>query len=87
LAGTRDAILDEAKGRIMRGCSDGPPPACHGCGWRPVWAAFGDSGEDLPMLRLAARPVAVAPDKALRAEAEAAGWDIVLETAPAERKP
>lgn len=52
-----------------------------------IHAAFGDSGEDVPMLRLAAHPVAVAPDKLLRAQAQAAGWDIVREDGAALRDP
>ncbi len=39
--------------------------------------AYGDSVHDLPLLRLAAHPVAVRPDTALRAEAESAGWEIL----------
>lgn len=46
-------------------------------GDRPVAAAFGDTASDLPLLRLAARPVAVAPDPALRDAALAAGWEIL----------
>jgi HAD superfamily hydrolase (TIGR01490 family) len=38
--------------------------------------AYSDSITDLPMLRLVGHPVAVNPDKDLRREAEAAGWDI-----------
>ncbi len=39
--------------------------------------AYGDSVHDLPLLRLAGHPVAVRPDTALRAAAEAAGWEIL----------
>jgi phosphoserine phosphatase len=44
---------------------------------RRVLAAFGDSGGDIPMLALAARAVAVAPDKALRRAASERGWEIL----------
>jgi HAD superfamily hydrolase (TIGR01490 family) len=39
--------------------------------------AYGDSFHDLPLLRLAGHPVAVRPDRALRAAAGAAGWEIL----------
>ena len=39
--------------------------------------AYGDSGHDLPLLRFAGHPVAVRPDRALRAAAEPAGWEIL----------
>ena len=42
-----------------------------------VLAAFGDSVADIPLLRLATRGVAVAPDAALRREAIARGWEIL----------
>jgi HAD superfamily hydrolase (TIGR01490 family) len=38
---------------------------------------YSDSGNDLPLLRVVGRPVAVDPDARLRAEAERAGWNIV----------
>jgi len=37
--------------------------------------AYGDSVHDLPLLRLAGHPVAVRPDRVLRAAAEAGGWE------------
>lgn len=39
--------------------------------------AYGDSVHDLPVLRFAGHPVAVRPDVALRAAAQAAGWEIL----------
>jgi phosphoserine phosphatase len=42
-----------------------------------VLAAFGDTEADIPMLRLATRAVAVAPDRRLRREAAARGWEIL----------
>ncbi len=42
-----------------------------------VLAAFGDTVADLPLLQLATRAVAVAPDAALRREASARGWEIL----------
>ena len=38
--------------------------------------AYSDSATDLPMLRVVGHPVAVNPDRELRKEAEALGWDI-----------
>jgi HAD superfamily phosphoserine phosphatase-like hydrolase len=42
-----------------------------------ILAAFGDTAADIPLLRLATRAVAVAPDATLRREAVARGWEIV----------
>ena len=42
-----------------------------------VVAAFGDTAADVPLLELAQRPVAVAPDRELRREAVRRGWDIL----------
>jgi HAD superfamily hydrolase (TIGR01490 family) len=39
-------------------------------------SAYSDSINDLPMLSLVGRPVAVNPDSALRVEARARGWEI-----------
>lgn len=39
-------------------------------------AAYSDSINDLPMLSLVGRPVAVNPDSALRAEARRRGWEV-----------
>jgi phosphoserine phosphatase len=44
---------------------------------RGVLVAFGDTAADLPMLRMAERAVAVAPDAPLRAAAQRAGWEII----------
>ena len=43
----------------------------------PLLAAFGDTAADIPLLSLAQRAVAVAPDKQLRKEALRRGWEIV----------
>ena len=43
----------------------------------PIVAAFGDTAADVALLELAERPVAVAPDKALRREAVRRGWEIL----------
>jgi len=40
-------------------------------------AAYSDSGSDLALLRSCRRPVAVNPDRALRAAARASGWPIL----------
>jgi HAD superfamily phosphoserine phosphatase-like hydrolase len=42
-----------------------------------VVAAFGDTGADIPLLTLARRAVAVAPDAALRRAAVTRGWEIL----------
>ncbi|MFO1541304.1 MAG: HAD family hydrolase [Chloroflexota bacterium] len=71
-------------GRLAAPVAAGPHKAERVRGWageRPIAAAFGDTGSDLPLLALAARPVAVAPDAALRSAATAAGWEI-LDPAP-----
>jgi phosphoserine phosphatase len=61
------AATGEAKAESVRRAAAG----------RPIVAAFGDTAADLPLLRLAARPVAIAPDAALRRVAAAHGWEIV----------
>lgn len=42
-----------------------------------IVAAFGDTVADIPLLLLATRAVAVAPDSALRREAAARGWEVL----------
>jgi len=42
-----------------------------------ILAAFGDTAADIPLLSLAERAVAVAPDRALRAAAARAGWECI----------
>lgn len=54
--------------------------------------AYGDSRHDLPLLRAVGEPVAVRPDRALAAEAERCGWEILpdrvaLAFRKAERSP
>lgn len=44
-------------------------------------AAYGDTKADTPMLELAAEPVAVCPDSALRKVAQARGWRILEDPA------
>jgi HAD superfamily phosphoserine phosphatase-like hydrolase len=44
---------------------------------REIMAAFGDTAGDIPMLSLARRAVAVAPDTALRRAAVEQGWEIL----------
>ena len=43
----------------------------------PLLAAFGDTAADIPLLSMAQRAVAVAPDSYLRREALRRGWEIV----------
>ena len=40
-----------------------------------ILAAFGDTAADIPLLKLAERAVAVAPDSALALEAARMGWE------------
>ncbi len=74
------------------------PPVCQGTGkperveaylaekgLEVEWTAsfvYADRGTDLPLLGLAGHPVAVYPDEALRAEAQALGWPIIGEGDP-----
>lgn len=46
-------------------------------GGHPVWVAFGDTAADIPMLELAGRAVAVAPDSELRRVAVDRGWELL----------
>jgi HAD superfamily hydrolase (TIGR01490 family) len=81
--GTRAVVRD---GRLT-GALDGP--LCHGAGKLirlrsevgPVdlrrATAYGDSGGDIALLTAARNPVAVHPDRRLRAHALAAGWPIL----------
>jgi len=46
-------------------------------GTAEIVAAFGDTGADVPLLALASRAVAVAPDRELRREATRRGWEIL----------
>ncbi len=41
-----------------------------------LYAAYGDSGDDVPMLLLSDRPVAVYPDRVLRRTASDLGWSV-----------
>lgn len=50
-----------------------------------IIAAFGDTRADIPLLAMARRAVAVAPDPELRREAVARGWEIL--DAPAVGRP
>ena len=43
----------------------------------PLLAAFGDTAADIPLLSMAQRAVAIAPDTQLRREALRRGWEIV----------
>ena len=46
---------------------------------------YSDSHNDLPLLRLASRPVAVDPDERLAAEARANGWPVISLQSPPQR--
>jgi phosphoserine phosphatase len=45
-----------------------------------ILAAFGDTAADIPLLKLAERAVAVAPDRALSVEVARAGWETLAGT-------
>jgi HAD superfamily phosphoserine phosphatase-like hydrolase len=49
----------------------------HLAGGGEILAAFGDTAADIPLLELARRAVAVAPDAALRREAQRRGWEVL----------
>lgn len=55
----------EEKARAALACADGGQ----------ILAAFGDTAADIPLLKLAERAVAVAPDRALSIEAARMGWE------------
>jgi phosphoserine phosphatase len=55
----------EEKARAALACADGGR----------IVAAFGDTAADIPLLKLAERAVAVAPDSALALEAARMGWE------------
>ncbi len=42
-----------------------------------ILKAFGDTGSDIPMMKLSQKPVAVNPDEELRDYAETRGWQII----------
>ena len=48
-----------------------------------ILAAFGDTAADIPLLKLAERAVAVAPDQALESAALGAGWETLADAVTA----
>jgi HAD superfamily phosphoserine phosphatase-like hydrolase len=74
---TRDGA---ATGNLAAEVQAGRPKAAavqaHAAGGS-LLAAFGDTAADIPLLELAQRPVAVAPDAALRRVAIERGWEIL----------
>lgn len=46
-------------------------------GYARLYAAYGDSEADIPMLMLSDKPVAVYPDRVLREQANALGWTVL----------
>ena len=42
-----------------------------------IYGAYGDTQQDIPLLEMSERPVAVHPDQALRKQAEEKGWRIL----------
>lgn len=69
-----------ATGRLDGVVSTGETKAARVRAWLgsdTLLVAYGDTEGDIPMLRLAAQPVAVYPDTRLRAEATARGWRII----------
>lgn len=73
----KDGLLTgKLQGRVGGGHQKADAVLAAAAGGR-LAAAFGDRASDAPLLRLADRAFAVAPDKALRQEAERAGWKIL----------
>ena len=73
----RDGV---ATGRMLRPTQTGESKAAavrEAAAGGEVLVAFGDTLADVPLLRLATRAVAVAPDARLRREAAARGWEII----------
>jgi phosphoserine phosphatase len=76
----RDGVATGDLGAMVQaGAQKAAAVAALSAGGRIV-AAFGDTAADIPLLELADRAVAVAPDAALRRAATERGWEI-LETA------
>jgi HAD superfamily hydrolase (TIGR01490 family) len=65
-----DVLHGEAKAAAVRALAEREGLDLARC------SAYSDSINDLPMLSLVGRPVAVNPDSALRAEAKRQGWEI-----------
>ena len=63
----------EEKARAVRACAAGGR----------ILAAFGDTAADIPLLKIAERAVAVAPDQALESAALGAGWETLAEAVTA----
>lgn len=69
-----------ATGRIGGSVTTGARKAERLTRWldrRVLVAAYGDSAADVPMLELAATPIAVDPDRALRSLARERGWRVM----------
>lgn len=79
--GTPLALIDgRATGRLAAPTQSGEQKAVAvraAAGGRGVLVAYGDTAADIPMLRLAERAVAVAPDASLRAAARRFQWEIL----------
>ncbi|HLY34070.1 MAG TPA: HAD-IB family hydrolase [Jatrophihabitantaceae bacterium] len=65
-----EVLHGEAKARAVRSLAEREGLDLSRC------AAYSDSINDIPLLSIVGRPVAVNPDSALRAEARARGWEI-----------
>lgn len=69
-----------ATGRLLGTVSTGQTKAARVREWLSgdvLIVAYGDTEGDIPMLSMAAQPVAVCPDAALLAKARASGWRII----------
>ena len=75
-----ELIEERATGRLAAATQSGEQKAAavrvRAAGGQ-ILAAFGDTAADAPLLAMAQRAVAVAPDKQLRKEALRRGWEIV----------
>jgi phosphoserine phosphatase len=73
----RDGVVTGELGMAVQAGEAKAAAVLAAAGGGEVLAAFGDTVADIPLLRIAGRAVAVAPDRALRREALARGWEIL----------
>ena len=73
----RDGVATGELGMVVQAGEAKAAAVLDAAGGAEALAAFGDTVADIPLLRIAVRAVAVAPDRALRREAAARGWEIL----------
>jgi phosphoserine phosphatase len=82
LGTTLEFVDGRTTGRLASGIGTGPKKAARVLEWSGgarLAAAYGDSMADVPLLELAAEPVAVSPEPELRRLATARGWRVLDE--------